>query len=241
MVAQVGAARRDPGRSGEDATSDHADEGVPLGYEDVRPVQAHDQGAGRRRRGRHRASGDDPVPVHDGGVDLARHPPRGPRAGGEGQRRRQPGRPAQAHVLAESGRVAEHVQRRVRCVAEEVEGHAALARGTGDGRVPGCHEVDVVAAPRHLVRDRVHERADRIARKAGIRGRDHHHAMPASGPFAHDDGLRSTTRQGVMADSMTTVVESFDCPVRRSTKMMGTSPMRQPRRLASYSISTRNA
>ena len=36
-------------------------------------------------------------------------------------------------------------------------------------------------------------------------------------------------------------VHIFDRPRRRSTKMIGVSPMRQPRRCASNSISTRNA
>ena len=39
-------------------------------------------------------------------------------------------------------------------------------------------------------------------------------------------------------DSQITPVESFDLPVRRSTKMIGTSPIRSPVREAVHSIST---
>ena len=44
----------------------------------------------------------------------------------------------------------------------------------------------------------------------------------------------------MMSDSMSTDEESFDWPMRRSTKMIGTSPIRKFRRFASYNISVRN-
>jgi hypothetical protein len=37
----------------------------------------------------------------------------------------------------------------------------------------------------------------------------------------------------MMSDSISTPDVSFDWPMRRSTKMIGTSPMRRPRRFAS--------
>jgi hypothetical protein len=43
---------------------------------------------------------------------------------------------------------------------------------------------------------------------------------------------RSVSRQGVSMDSNTMPADIFDTPCRRSTKMMGTSPMRAPRRAA---------
>ena len=51
---------------------------------------------------------------------------------------------------------------------------------------------------------------------------------------------RPISFQGVIADSIITARESFDSPRRRSTNVMGTSTTRRPRRVATYSISTRN-
>ena len=48
------------------------------------------------------------------------------------------------------------------------------------------------------------------------------------------------SRHGVTADSTITARDSFDSPRRRSTKVIGTSPIVNPRRDATKSISTRN-
>jgi hypothetical protein len=49
-----------------------------------------------------------------------------------------------------------------------------------------------------------------------------------------------TSRHGVIADSINTPRETFDSPSRRSTKVIGTSAIRQPSRAAPNSVSIWN-
>ena len=55
-----------------------------------------------------------------------------------------------------------------------------------------------------------------------------------------DLSTRIRSRHGIINDSMSTPFESFERPCRRSTKIIGTSSIRHPRRTASKSISTTN-
>ena len=113
--------------------------------------------------------------------------------------------------------------------------HAAITLAALPARVPGQHHVHVVAARGQALRDGLHERAHRVAGKPRVRRCDHHHAMPRRHGRLKSDLRRS--RHGVTAASSSTPPESFDVPSRRSTKMIGTSPTRAPRRCASKIIS----
>ena len=122
--------------------------------------------AGRERR--HRAAGDDPVAVHHRGADLPRHAgvPRGCR----------PPAPsgAAAYAAHRSAHVGLERARRSRTrsapgcgrVAERMEGDAAALAPAASARMPRQHHVDVVAARGHAARNRLHERADGVARRS---------------------------------------------------------------------------
>ena len=156
-------------------------------------------------------------------------------AGDERQRRRGVGGAAQVDVGVQRLGVAEDVEAGDGRVLEEVKGDAVLVRRTGDAGVPRRDHVDLVAARGDGLGDRLHEGADAVAGKARIRSRHHHDDVAGHGD------LRKISRHGVISDSISTEPDTFDCPWRRSTKMIGTSPKRQPARRASKSISTRNA
>ena len=170
--------------------------------------------------------------------------PRGQPAGGERQRRGDVGGPAQADVGPQRGRVAEHVQSRG--AARSGTRWKCTPSSTGPlarRGMPRQHDVDLVAARGDALGDRLHEGADRVAREPRVRasspsrrrGGASRGLLPRA---AHAPAVPQTSRHGMIIDSSSTPLDSFDAPCRRSTKMIGTSPMRQPRRAASNSIST---
>src|SRR4051812_36896640 len=110
-----------------------------------------------------------------------------------------------------------------------MEEDAVLDLAARDPRMPWRDDVDFVAARGHAFGNRLHEGADGIPGEPRIGRRHHHHDVTG-----HDrPRARSTSRHGMISDSINTFDESFDWPRRRSMKMIGTSPMRKPRRLAS--------
>src|SRR5436190_83013 len=127
-----------------------------------------------------------------------------------------------------------------------MEMDAVLGAGPRDRRVPWRDEVNLVPARGQSLGDRLHEAAHAVAGKARVRGR-HHHDDVTRGHYGDAGGRwptrppRITSRHGVSSDSSSTVEETFEYPSWRSTKTIGTSPIVQPRRAASNSISVRNA
>ncbi len=238
--AQVFAARGDHRRAPKRRPRGFANQRVTLCDVDVRAVQADDQREPAPRHGRDDAARDDPMPVDDGRLRLANDAPRRAPRGEDGRRRRGERRGLERDVGLQRFRVPEDVERLRRGVAKQVERDAALLQRARPPRVPRQHHVDLVAAGGQAFGDRLHERADRISLKPRVRGRHHHHAVACAHGALRPIDL-SFSRQGVSADSTITLPDSFETPCRRSTKMIGTSPTRAPRRCASNSISTRNA
>ena len=238
--AQVLAACRHGAGLRERPSRNAPDRAVPLCEVHVRAVQADHERQFTRCGSRHRAARHDPVAVHERRADPLRHRARGTPAGGQRQRRCHQRRAAHRDVGTQGAGVAEDVERRHRRVPEQMERDAALARRARPARMPRQHHVDVVATRGHAVRDRLHERPDRVAREPGVRGCHHHDAVACAHEGLRPSDLRRS-RQGVRHDSSSTLPDNFDTPSRRSTKTIGTSPTRAPRRCASKSISTRNA
>ena len=143
---------------------------------------------------------------------------------------------AKRDIRSHRRRIAEYVERIERRVLVKVEMDAAFFRLALEQRVPGCDDVHLMAVRRDGGCYGLHESTDAVPGETWVRT-GHHHDHVAH----HDRRRRRRKRQGTMSDSASTLPETLDCPWRRSTKMIGTSPMRQPRVAASYSISTRKA
>ena len=113
---------------------------------------------------------------------------------------------------------------------------AALLASPAQQRMPRRHDVDFMAKRGDLGRDRLHERPDAVARKPRVRRRHHHDDVPCVHVVVGSGTRRpelNRSRHGMMSDSISTDDDTFDCPTRRSTKMIGTSARRKLRRLAS--------
>ena len=180
------------------------------------------------------------MPVNDRGIDVARHSCGRPPASEERHRRDRNRHAAQMYIGPQRTRVSEDMPSFDRRVVERMKVHALVNRSSRQLRMPRQNHVDGVSACSQACRDGPHEGADRIPVEARIRRRHHHHSVSGVHGFRLNHE-RNCSRHGMKIDSSTTLVDSFDTPWRRSTKMMGTSPIRAPRRDASKSISTRKA
>ncbi len=146
------------------------------------------------------------MPVHDRRATRLRDGPCGLPARRERQRRRDVRRPLEADVSAQGGGVAKHIQSRTGCVLIEMEADAVLLIGSRHERMPGRHDMDLVTAGGDRRRDRLHERADTVPGEPRVRARHHHDDVAGHG------ALRKTRRHGVIRDSMSTELDTFDWP-----------------------------
>jgi hypothetical protein len=114
------------------------------------------------------------VTVHDRRTMSTRDLPCGPHAGRNRERCRNVRGRAHADVGAHGLCVAEDVQRRHGGVPEEMKMDAAFARVPCNERMPWGDDVNGMPARGNRFRNRVHERADAVSGKPGVRRRYHH-------------------------------------------------------------------
>ena len=178
---QVLAARGHPSGAAEHGARRPLRQPMPLGDEDVRPMQADDQRTSHH--GADDTSWHDPVCVHDGRACLTGDPARRKRPGCDRKRRRSNGRAFELYVGLERGRVPEDVQARERCVAKQVKVHGTFRRRPVPERMPRRHDVHMAAARGEPLGDRLHEGADGVSGEPRVgRGDEHDAADSGSHP-----------------------------------------------------------
>ena len=173
---------------------------------DIGPVEADDQRQPRRRGCGHDAPRHHPVSVHDRRATRPCHGPRRPPPGRERQRCGHVCRPFQADVGLQRRRVPEDVEARVRRVPVEMEVDAVLFGVSRHERMPGRHDMHFMPARGDRRRNRLHERADAVPVEPRVGARHHHDDVACHG------ALRKSSRQGVISDSRSTELDTFDWP-----------------------------